>query len=311
MRAAAPDPTTLLAFNAAIYNSSFQFTGDASRLYTLVFGKDSSDTYPVLSVDPCTGSTTELGNSSYRGAIASEPGIVYYTSPLPDGTENLVASGPLGEHTTVVGTFTDTMDTVVTLAVHGGRAYGVTYEGSSLVSWTLDGSPATTIVATDPGWARVFWGALAVDDERVYFNGLYGLQSVPLNGGPLTTLWSDGLNHGCGGSEPPGYPLLAVDDAYVYCSGYDGLWRIAKDGTSVLQYAGVVNDCGPVVLDGDYLYFGDSRESDPGAVQRIPKAGGSPTTIAANGHIDGGLVVTATSLYWLIFGNDIMRMDKP
>jgi hypothetical protein len=310
-RAPAPGPTTLLAFTEAINNSSFMFTGDAARLYTLVFGRDSASTYAVLSVDACNGSTVVLGSSSYRGAIASEPGVVYYTSPQPDGTENIVSSGPLGEHTTVVGTFTDPTDTVVTLAVHGGRAYGVTYDGSSLVSWALDGSPATTLVPTDPGFARVFWGALAVDDERVYFNGLYGLQSIPPDGGPITTLWSDGLNHLCGGSEPPGYPLLAVDDAYVYASGYDGLWRIAKDGSSVLQYPGAVPDCGPVVLDGDYLYFADEHGSNPAAIHRVPKAGGTPTTIAGNANIEGGLVVTATSLYWLIFANDIMRMDKP
>jgi hypothetical protein len=308
----APTPTTLIEFTSGIENSSFQFTGDASRLYTLVFGENSASTYPVLSVDPCTGSTTTLGNSAgYRGAIASQPGIVYYTTPQPDGTVNIVASGPLGEHASVVGTFTDTTDTVISLAVHGGRAYGVTYSNTSLVEWALDGSPATPLVPPEPNWVRVDWGAVAVDDDHVYFAGIDGVQSIPPGGGPITTLWNDGGYHGCGGSEPPGYPLLAVDDAYVYYSAYDGLWRIAKDGSSVLQYPGALPRCGPVVLDGDYVYFGDEHGSVPAAIERVPKAGGSPTTIAVNAQIEGGLVVTSTSLYWLVFANRIERMDKP
>jgi hypothetical protein len=307
--APAPTPTTLLEFTGDIDNDSFQFTGDATRLYTFVFGPyPSLDNTPLLSVDPCTGSATKLGASPYKGAIASQPGTVTYTG-ISGGAfaEDIVSSDPLGAHSSVVGLFPDNNDTVVSLVVHGGRAYGVTYENSSLVSWALDGRASTTLVPTDPNRVAVDWGAVAVDDDRVYFYGGGGLQTIPPGGGPTTTIWNDGMYHGCGGSEPPGYPLLLVDETYVYYTAADGLWRVAKDGSSVMQYPGAMPDCRAIALDGDYLYFADY----PGEIQRVPKSGGAPTMVAADAKVEGGLVVTATSLYWLVFANRIMRMDKP
>jgi hypothetical protein len=303
---AAPHPTVLVSLLARGMEgaASYAFTGDASRLYTFVWGADSQTTH-VLSVDPCTGASVVLGDATaYSSPLAADGSGVYFeTSPDRGQTFDLVRSDPLGARSSVVSTYSLYL---TGLTVFGGRGYAVT-GSTALEVLALDGSGPSTLVSSPVAdRVRVWWDGAAVDDAYVYFYGSNGLERVPVRGGPTTTLFPDGGASACGGSSAAADPLVVADDANVYLSGAHGLRRVAKDGSSTSAYPGTESSrCGPLAIDDAYLYFADRT-----AVRRVAKTGGAVEALA-NANDAGGIVVTANSLYWLDYVRAVMKLDKP
>ena len=202
---------------------------------------------------------------------------------------------------------------ITELTIAGGTGYAIT-QSSALVALALDGSGPTTLVPSPtPMRVRVWWDGTVVNDTFVYFYGSNGLEKVPKGGGPTTTLFPDGGDSACGGSEPPPAPLLLADATYIYLSGAKGLRRIAKDGSSTMTYPGTeVSICGSVAMDAQYLYFAThySPTTMHGTIWRVAKGGGSVETVATTDN-PGGLVVTGTSVFWLDYTRAVMKLDDP
>jgi hypothetical protein len=304
----APRPTVLVSLtNPATYGSpSFALTGDASRIYTFVFGEGQSSMYRVLSIDPCTGSHVAFGSSTYQSPLATDGHGVYFTSyGGPDeATFDVQWFDPLGQSHKLVAALG--ADYITELTVAGGRGYAVDH-ASSLVTLALDGNgPMTLVPPLANNLIRVWWDGTALDDEYAYFYGNDGVDKIPKGGGPTTNLFKDGGDAACGGSEPPGDPLVLVDDTNVYMSGANGLRRVAKDGSSTATYPGTESSrCGPIAIDDTYVYFQVTQ-----GLSRVPKGGG-PIEVLAKESDAGGIVVTTTSIYWLDFANAVMKLDKP
>ena len=304
---AAPEPTVLVNLTnpATPGGPSYAFTGDASRLYTFVFGSDPAQ-YRILSIDPCTGENVVLGSSTYSSPLATDGQGVYFLSYTSDTTVDLTRSDPLGQSLTTAANLG--ADYVFTLTLFGGRGYAVN-QAFSLVTLALDGSgPVPLFPGLPNDMIRVWWLGSAADDSFVYFYGDDGLEKVPIGGGATTTLFADGGDSACGGSEAAAVSRVLVDDTNVYLGGANGILSVGKDGSHrglVPGTAGVSLDCGPIAIDDTYIYFASAA-----GLERIPKTGGTATLLASDEDY-GGIVVTSSSIYWLDYTRAVMKLDKP
>jgi hypothetical protein len=312
----APQPEVLVSLtDPAHYGAaSYALAGDASRLYTFVWGPPDANEYSptyVLSIDPCTGDSIVLSSHDTTEPLAADGTGIYFQARGADAMSEvpLVWSDPLGHDSRVVANLSDSLRT---LNVSGGRGYGVT-GSTALVALALDGSAPTTLVPQAGGdLVSVWWDGAAVDDSYVYFYASAGLEKIPKAGGQATVILGDNGASACGGSEPAPDPYVVVDDAYVYLSGYDGLKRVAKDGSSTFAYPGTANrQCVPIAVDDTHIYFHNfDTATSASTIRRVPKAGGSVELVASTDDA-GGIVVTATSIYWLDYTRAVMKMDKP
>jgi hypothetical protein len=292
--------------------ASYSFTGDSSRLYTYVWGEPDATEYSpthVLSIDPCTGASTVISAFDAMEPLATDGASVYFQSRTGGAGAGipLVRSDPLGQSTAVVSVISGG-DYLNGLTVDGGRGYAVT-GSTALVALALDGSAPVTLVPQQvPDRVRVWWEGSAVDDSYVYFYSDLGLERIPKGGGPTTVLLADAGASACGGSEPAADPVVVADDTYVYMAGYQGVRRVAKDGSASLTYPGTETSmCRSIALDDTYVYFGDGNGT---AIRRVPKGGGAVELVATTDDV-GGIVVTATSVYWLSYTRAVMKLDKP
>ena len=309
MCVAAPAPRVFLSLDSPLPTgtgggNAYALVGDATRLYTTAFAHDDAAEYVVLSIDPCTGAYTSFGSTTGRTPLTATSSGPFYQSPVrPSGqTVTIDQAGPLGQSPHVVAPLG--MDTLAILTIAAGRGYAIDESLSSVVTLALDGTAPTTLV---PGGA---WGdGLAVDDVYAYFYSANGVARVPVTGGPMTKLFDAGGGTICGSGEPPdgANSLLLIDDQNIYLAVHSGLLRVAKDGSSSSTYdvAGMV-PCSPIAQDDTFLYFW--AES---GLSRVAKQGGSPETLAAENDSPGGIVVTPTSIYWMLFTHSIMKLDKP
>jgi hypothetical protein len=300
-----PAPSVLVSLTnpATPGGPSFAMTGDSSRLYTVVFGENNPAMYRVLSIDPCSGANVTFGSTTYQAWLATDGASVYFLSEGDAGTATVVRSDPLGQSLDVAAQLGT--DTITSLTVFGGRGYAV--DGTfALVTLALDGSGPTTLVPPlGNDMIRVWWNGAAVDSEDAYYYSDKGVEKVPVGGGATTVLFEDQGDSACGGSEPPPDPIVLVDTTNVYVSGANGILRVAKDGSANGTYAAAARPCGPLAQDETYLYF----EGTAG-LSRVPKVGGSVQVLAPDSDL-GGIVVTGTRIYWLVFANAVKRMDKP
>ncbi|MCK9423782.1 MAG: DUF5050 domain-containing protein [Bacteroidales bacterium] len=190
--------------------------------------------------------------------------------------------------------------------------------------------------------------AIAVDASSVYWiernNGSNGsLKKVPVNGGDVTTLvtglrnaqnhmaldanniyWGDGKAGGGGEikkvSKNGGTvtslvstgilnlkTAIAVDETFVYF--YDDLNHIK----TVPVNGGAVTTIGTGTPEAYALYGSDIYwiEYGSGTVKKMPKSGGTVTTLATGSNSPSNLAVDGTSVFWIEFNNPGRVMKVP
>lgn len=242
----------------------------------------------VTGLSACSG-TVESGGSATPGP----PATATATAPLPATRE--VAAHPLAD----------------TLAWR----------------WVADGGPMGCAVALDReavfladewdgtirrlpkagGPATVLFDrqgeplSLAMDEQNVFWTvqSVRRLRRAPKAGGAFGGLAAD--------VESPAH--VALDDTDVYFTRADAtlqddaiVLRVPKGGgaATVLAHAPPGWKSSGVALDAEHVYFAAfDPDSHRGLVQRVPKSGGQPVTLAAEALFPGGLAVDGTNAYLL------------
>jgi hypothetical protein len=155
----------------------------------------------------------------------------------------------------------------------------------------LDGGTPTTLAESSAPTA------IAVDATSVYWTNLYGgVMKVPLGGGATTTL-----------TDGPSFQMavsIAVDDTSVYWSGSESwgpengmILSVPLDGgapTTLASGQGVGPSAGDLAVDATSVYWGGSV-----GVMKMPKSGGTPTTLVSTSSYVANLAVNATNVYWI------------
>lgn len=259
----------------------------------------------------CSSSKTPShgdGSAGVEGGLAGGGG----TAGAGGGT-----GGAAGASQGGVPTVVETLDAVpVSLALAGDRVYVTlfpTHGGDGKVESiaktatgaSADGGTAVTTLAS--GLAGP--GAIAVNGSQVLWIDNYQVMSVPVTGGPTSTLFSDVL----------ALVRLPIVDSVFYTSSDNGQ-TITADmlgaadggigvGTTVYTRSGEGLD--PAVdSDGSSLFFLNSNGSSNGQpfdLYKSPVAGGAATVLVMNAG--GGsasfdyIVDDATTVYWSDSGN--------
>jgi len=136
-------------------------------------------------------------------------------------------------------------------------------------------------------------------------NGAGSVNRVPVGGGPVEELWSEG-------GQPE---ALAMDDEYLYFSVTGvaaptmGLWRVAKDGSDREQlYAAQVGRA--VAVHQGWVYFFRPIEQ---TLLRLRPPDGAPEIVARDAFTGGSLVVRDGFAYWTDWsgGPNVLRAPLP
>jgi hypothetical protein len=181
----------------------------------------------------------------------------------------------------------------VELAIHDGQLY-----------WGTDASRTVSTAELATGTVRVmFPGRTAVrgfafDATRIYFSraAFNIVESGTLNGSSSGNF----TNH-----REPGAAGVAADDKAAYWATYDGgtagLIRTKPlgppstvDGSTLVS--GLTSPDG-VAVDATHIYFTTHTQTG-GTVQRVVKAGGTPTVLASNQAAPHSLAVADGFVYW-------------
>ena len=158
---------------------------------------------------------------------------------------------------------------------------------------------AATQVFPGEGTGYNYW-ALAVDDQNVYVTDATGpdgnVLQIPKGGGDATIL-----------ARRQMLPLaVRVDADQVYFLTSDALKRVPVGGNAPETLAEATDgQYGAIATDAEHVYW--TNYTQPGSVQRVPKAGGEVVTLAEGDANPSGLVLQAGLLYWTALSDDRIR----
>jgi hypothetical protein len=189
------------------------------------------------------------------------------------------------------------------VAVDSANAYWTNSEGPSgqgvlgaVVKAPLGGGTPVTLVDQQPSAYGI-----AVAQGNVYWSvqasgGLDGgsILSIGVDGGTVSTIAT-----GQGFTSE-----LAVDSSYVYwASGY--IARAPLTGGPVTTLVSAVSPQ-RMALDATSVYF-TTNSGITGKVERVPKSGGMPQTLAFEETSEQGVAVDQANVYWSNSSGDVMK----
>jgi hypothetical protein len=169
--------------------------------------------------------------------------------------------------------------------------------GPHLYVWSGDGGTTLFRIPTAGGASTVvtsqlpaYTNAIAIDGNVAYVtSNATGTWVVDLTNG--SALQRDTM---------PAWNVV-IDSTYAYFTtgnhdpkGPNAVMRMAKTGGAPEELAKATYAFA-LALDGDSVYFTDTNA---GAIERVPKGGGVPTTVATDGDDPIGIAVDDRCVYW-------------
>jgi hypothetical protein len=190
------------------------------------------------------------------------------------------------------------------VAVDSANAYWTNSESAlgqgglgAVVKAPLGGGTPVTLVDQQPGAFGI-----AVAQGNVYW-AVQG--SGGLDGGSILTVGVDGGTVSTIATGQGFTSEIAVDSSYVYwASGY-----IARAPLTGGPFTTLVSAVYPqrMALDATSVYFTVNTGNNTGKVERVPKSGGTPQTLAFERTSEQGVAVDQANVYWTNTAGDVMK----
>ena len=142
--------------------------------------------------------------------------------------------------------------------------------------------------------------SLATDAEFIYWTvpEAMSLYKAPKNGGEPVTLATDQEN----------LSTLVLDDAYVYWTGNEDVWRIEKAGGKPKSVASKLSTPGGLQVDEGFVYF---YSVIAGKLARAPKKGGAAKVVVAEDRATlHAFFVDGANVYWTFGSEKKMEIDR-
>ncbi len=231
-----------------------------------------------------TSSSTVLTLSGVPGALAVDPGYVYYVesgTPAPSGYAVFRTEKP-GKPPSVRGdyaVFSSPAPAPSAIAVEGTEL--VWADASDVYATTTD-APSGAFTSAGSGLAGV--SALALDGTTVWANQRSGtVVGLPLTVGPSPVTVS--------GSTPSFG--VAVDSDRVFWTTEGTVLTRAKSGGATTLVATCATACDAVATDGTVVVWATTHE-----IWEAPVTGGTPRLLAKGYGDVRHIALDATRVYW-------------
>lgn len=253
--------------------------------------------HQILSMPTTGGTTTTVATLDQDGlyALAVDDDYVYSV-----GGVHLMKTPKSGGAPVLLATMANGNSYKHNLGVDATQAYfdynGINSVKKSASSVTSDGY---TKVATNGVNSLVLGGS------TVYFTSKDTVYKAATTGAGTDTVLADGFSH-LNALALCGDQVVFVDDSSGSGSAQQ-LYKVAAAGGGKVALGSKfdnVNDT-PVVCDGTNAYF----SSDYFSVNRIPLAGGAPTTLSCSTGATT-MVADSTTLYWVGYNTNILYSLK-
>lgn len=253
------------------------------------------------------GAPITLAAGQHPGRLAVDSAYVYWTDSDGNGTPGSIRKVPItGGSPTVVATARSPFD----VAVDANNIYWT--DNGDIKAGAIQPSTGTVMKMPRIGGTPVVLASgqdgpagIAIDSSRVYWTNIRSgtVMTVSLGGGTPIALAS--------GQDLP--RQIAVDSAYVYWTnsgqssgGHDS--GVEKSGTGTVMKVPAAGGT-PVTLAADqYSPMNIAVDATNAywtnadtSVMKVGLAGGVPVVLAT-GHVDEGLAVDATNAYWVESG---------
>jgi hypothetical protein len=262
---------------------------DAVNVYWATMGPDAAGTGQIQSVPIGGGSAkTIVTGLELPSSLAVDTVNVYFT----DMILNVVGYVPLGG-ASVPTTLAANQPQPYQLALSDGVLYWATGTGNimgSILSLPVAGGTLKTAV----GPVSYLEGPLATA-TTLYWDDSTGIQSMPLGGGPVTTLGIGPL------MEPRSFAIGPT--ALTWCiDGTIYTTPLAGGATTTLA----TTDLEGIAVDEANVYWTGSVGYPPtSGVFKAPVSGGPVTMIASAYNSPMAIVADATSVYWIEVGAEL------
>jgi sugar lactone lactonase YvrE len=268
---------------------------DANNVYWINLGT-AGDTGTIMKVGLDGGAPTTIASGQgVSQSIAVDTTSIYWNSG-----SNVVSVPLAGGQPAVVGKGGYPWS----IAVGPNGVYWTDFSLKAVMTAPLDGGASVALASGQNVTAAIeAIASVTVDDTNVYWlnnatsSSGAAVMKVPLGGGTPTVL--------AAASGPRG---VAVNGADVYWTdpGAGTLMEVPRGGG--LSLALYSYGAYSIALDSMSVYFASYSGQAYYLLEKMPLAGGAPTTLAISKGYPIGLVVDATSVYWTGDDGTVMKL---
>lgn len=243
------------------------------------------------------GGPIVLAEGRVFGGMAVDGTSVYWTDGLGVNAASINCSGPVRSLYQRVLSIENTYAMVLA----ADRVVWTDQAGGAIRTVSTDGGAWTTL-ASQLGTGGLY--VLALAGDRLFWPNMVGLQTAPLDGGPVTTFSV--------GEPPLSAGGIAADDLYVYWTDLQQqtVNRMPLGGGPVAVLASDQGYPNGIAADGQAVYWTSAAnwntDQPTGYIMKVSRHGGVPVVLASQATLTHQLAIDGSSVYWTggLFGAD-------